>query len=47
MLMTCKIAFHQNEHSMKAKGDMGTSSLPAIISFKNEPDEMKNGWHYI
>lgn len=47
MLMTCKIAFHQNEHGIKARGDMGTSSLLAIISLKNKPDVMKNGWHHI
>lgn len=46
-LMTRKIAFHQNGHGIKAKGDMDTSSLPAIISLKKEPDEMKNGGHHI
>lgn len=34
MLMTCKVAFHQNGHGLKARGDMGTSSLPAIINLK-------------
>lgn len=45
--MTRKIAFHQNGHGIKAKGDMDTSSLPAIISLKKDPDEMKNGGHHI
>lgn len=39
MLMTRKVAFHQNRHAIKTRGDMGTSSLSATICLKNEPDE--------
>ena len=46
-LRACRTTFcqmvHGDRHSIKARGDMGTSSQPGAVSLKNEPDEMKSG----
>lgn len=45
-LMACGVTFHQmlhgDRHGIKARGDMGTSSWPGVVSLENEPDAIKS-----